>query len=202
MFLATALAALLAATSMQKEGPSAPVVHIQAVHPKDVREQATVTQLQRLLQRYDLGPWIFTTEVRVDRSAIPHSHPVLTLHTRHLKDDDLLLSTFVHEELHWYLVEHPTETDAAIAEFKTRFPTTPVGFPRGSSDETGNYVHLLDIFLEWRADKLLLGELRARQTMEFWASDHYTWVYRTVLEHEREIGEIATRHGLLYPRLH
>ena len=29
------------------------------------------------------------------------SHPVLTLHTRHRRDDDLLLSTFLHEQLHW-----------------------------------------------------------------------------------------------------
>ena len=26
------------------------------------------------------------------------------------------------------------------------------------------------------------GKLRARQVMEFWASDHYTWVYQTVLD--------------------
>lgn len=41
--------------------------------------------------------------------AIPYSHPVLTLHTRHLKDDLALLSTFVHEEYHWYETAHPQE---------------------------------------------------------------------------------------------
>lgn len=199
MFLTTALTALLAVAGAPLAAPPAAAVHVEAAHPQDVREQATVAQLQRLIRSYDLDPWLFTHDVRIDRSAIPHSHPVLTLHTRHLKDDDLLLSTFVHEELHWYLVEHSQGTDAAIADLKARFPKTPVGFPLGSSDETGNYVHLLDIFLEWRADRMLLGELRARQVMEFWAADHYTWVYRTVLEHEREIGEIVSRHGLMYP---
>lgn len=199
MLLTTAFASLLAITAAPKADAPVPAVHMESVHPQDARERATGEQLERLLDRYDLSPWLFTRDIRIDRSAIPHSHPVLTLHTRHLKDDDLLLSTFVHEELHWYLVEHPAATEAAIEELKARFPKTPIGFPLGSSDERGNYVHLLDIYLEWRADRLLLGELRARQVMEFWASDHYTWVYRTVLDHEREIGDIVNRHGLLYP---
>ena len=62
------------------------------------REVQTKEQLQRLLKTYDLSKWIFTRSILIDEKAIPHSHPVLTLHTRHLKDDDLLLSTFVHEQ--------------------------------------------------------------------------------------------------------
>jgi hypothetical protein len=146
MVLTTALVSLLALAGPPTAVAPASAVHISPVHPQDAREVATRDQLQRLLHDYDLGPWLFTRDIRIDRAAIPHSHPVLTLHTRHLKDDELLLSTFVHEELHWYLVEHPEATGAAIRELKARFPKTPTGFPLGSSDETGNYVHLLDIF--------------------------------------------------------
>src|SRR4051812_30597332 len=64
-------------------------------------EQQTKEQLQRLLGAYDLSKWIFTKSIIIDEQSIPHSHPTLTLHTRHLKDDELLLSTFVHEQLHW-----------------------------------------------------------------------------------------------------
>lgn len=198
MFLEMTLVSLLATGGSEPVVAEASAVHIQLAHG-DQREQATREQVRRLLHSYDLGPWLFTRELRIDREAIPHSHPVLTLHTRHLKDDDLLLSTLVHEELHWFLVNHPEQTDAAIADLMQRFPKTPVGYPQGSSDARGNYVHLLDIYLEWRADRLLLGELRAREVMEFWAADHYTWVYRTVLEHAREIGTIVARHGLMYP---
>src|SRR5688500_14429317 len=66
-------------------------------------EAQTRDQLQRLLATYDLSPWLYTKSIVIDERAIPFSHPVLTLHTRHLKDDELLISTFVHEQFHWFL---------------------------------------------------------------------------------------------------
>src|SRR5215813_15153662 len=97
-------------------------------------EIQTKEQLQRLVKTYDLSKWIFTKAILIDEKSVPHSHPVLTLHTRHLKDDDLLLSTFVHEQLHWFLVEKPKETDEAYKELKAIFPKVPVGFPEGAND--------------------------------------------------------------------
>ena len=79
-------------------------IEISLKHSSRVEIQ-TKEQLQRLLQTYDLSRWIFTRSILIDEQAIPHSHPVLTLHTRHLKDDELLLSSFVHEQLHWFLVQ-------------------------------------------------------------------------------------------------
>lgn len=160
-------------------------------------ESQTTEQLQRLLKTYDLSKWIFTKSILIDEKSIPHSHPVLTLHTRHLKDDDLLLSTFVHEQLHWFLVQKDKETKEAIKELRVLFPKVPVGFPEGSEDEDSTYLHLLVNYLEYRADRELLGELRAKQVMDFWATDHYTWVYKTVLERTRAIGNIAFKHKLI-----
>src|SRR5262249_41281436 len=65
-------------------------------------EAQTKEQLLRLLKTYDVSRWIFTKSIVIDERAIPHSHPVLTLHARHLQDDELLLSTFVHEQFHWF----------------------------------------------------------------------------------------------------
>jgi hypothetical protein len=160
-------------------------------------ELQTRAQLEQLAEHYDLSPWIFTRTISIDEQAIPHSHPVLTLHTRHLKDDELLLSTFVHEQLHWYLAQHRKEVDAAILDLRRSYPAIPVGYPQGSNDEDGNYEHLLVIFLEYRADRTLLGELRAGEVMEFWAKDHYTWLYQAVLDHPNEIGTIVRRHHLI-----
>jgi hypothetical protein len=160
-------------------------------------EIQTGEQLKGLFKKYDLSKWIVTKNIIIDNDSIPHSHPVLTLHTRHKRDDELLLSTFIHEQMHWYLVQHQQATTAAVIELKKLYPDTPVGFPEGSNTEEGNYEHLLVIDLEWKADRELFGELTARQIMEFWAGDHYTWIYRTVLDHRRKIDHILDAHNLV-----
>jgi hypothetical protein len=162
--------------------------------PAEVR---TKEQLQRLLSEYDLSPWIFTKSVRIDERSIPHSHPVLTLHTRHAKDDELLLSTFVHEQLHWFLSARYAATEEAIAELRHLFPKVPAGRDGGASDEQSTYLHLLVCHLERAADLRLLGELKTKQVMDFWAGDHYTWVYRTIVERSRDIGTILRKHKLV-----
>jgi len=160
-------------------------------------EAATKQQLERLLKAYDVSPWIFTKSIIIDEKAIPHSHPVLTLSTRHLRDDELLLSTLVHEELHWFLVQRQHDTDAAIKELRMIFPTVPARPPEGAQDEQSTYLHLLVCDLEYRADQQLLGELKARQVMDFWATDHYTWVYKTVLERPRDIVTVLAKYQLI-----
>jgi hypothetical protein len=164
---------------------------------ESVEEARTRDQLQRLFKTYDLSKWIFTKSVLIDEKAIPHSHPVLTLHTRHLKDDDLLLSTFVHEQCHWFLTQRDKETEEAVKELRAMFPKVPAGFPEGAEDERSTYLHLLVNYLEYRADRELLGELRAKQVMDFWATDHYRWIYKTVLERARDIGNLMFKHKLI-----
>ena len=163
------------------------------------REAQTREQLERLLKAYDVSRWIFTKSIVIDERAIPHSHPVLTLHARHLQDDELLLSTFVHEQFHWFLVRNEKDRDDAIKELRDVFPKVPAGGPEGAQDENSTYLHLLDCYLEYRAVQQLLGELKTRQVMEFWATDHYTWVYRTVLERPNDIARIMAKHKLLTP---
>ena len=160
-------------------------------------EQQTKAQLQRLLQTYDLAKWIFTKSIVIDEKSIPHSHPVLTLSTRHLRDDELLLSTFVHEQIHWFLSQNHKITEQAKKDLRSLFPNVPVNSPEGAMDEESTYLHLIVIYLEYRADREILGELKARQVMEFWANDHYTWIYKTVLERPRDIGNIVFKHKLV-----
>jgi hypothetical protein len=162
-------------------------------------EQQTNEQLQRLLKAYDLAKWTFTKSILIDEESIPHSHPVLTLSARHVKDDELLLSTFVHEQAHWLLTQNPKATENAKQELRSMFPKVPIKPPEGASDEESTYLHLIVIYLEYRADRELLGELKARQVMEFWATDHYTWIYKTVLERPRDIGNVAFKHKLVPP---
>jgi len=159
-------------------------------------ERETRTQLERLLRKYDLSPWHFTRDVVIDDQAIPFSHPVLTLHTRHLRDDLLLLSTYIHEQGHWHLAARRSATNAAVAELERSIPELPVGFPDGAQSRRSSYEHLLVIALEQRGLRSLVGELRARQAMEFWATDHYRALYRYVLDHGAEISRVMDTHAL------
>lgn len=161
------------------------------------REVQTKEQLQRLLKTYDLSKWLFTQAILIDEKALPHSHPVLTLHTRHVKDDDLLLSTFVHEQLHWFLSQHEKATKEALKEVQTLLAKeVPVGSLDKTDDEYA-YIHILVNYLEYRAARELLGELKAKQVIEFWSTDHYEWMYKTVLARGRDIGAIMFKYKLV-----
>jgi len=160
-------------------------------------EVGTRDQLQRLLNKYDLSDWLWTRKIVVEDGSIPHSHPVLTLHTRHLSDDMLLLSTFVHEEYHWYETAHSDDTAAAITEFKGKFPDLPTGGLDGARDEESSYLHIIVCYAEWQKMKALVGPERARQIMEFWAGDHYRAVYKLVLANEAAVGDVVKTHKLL-----
>lgn len=162
-------------------------------------ELATKAQLERLIRAHDLSQWTFTREIVIDEKSIPHSHPVLTLHTRHLNQDDELLSTYLHEQLHWFLASYPAETKAAEQDLMKLYITVPVGYPEGANDNESTYLHLLDCRLEQQADLAVLGEHRTAEVMQFWAADHYRWIYRTVLYDGPKIDEILERHGLAAP---
>lgn len=162
-------------------------------------EQQTQAQLEGLLARYDVSKWVMTDKLVIDEEAIPHSHPVLTLHTRHLKDDELLLSTFVHEQSHWFIAQHRDEMAQAATELRHLFPHLPLDYPKGSDTQEANYEHLVILLIEWNADRDLFGELKARAIMDFWAHDHYTTLYQLVLDHRYEVFKIAKKHHLVPP---
>jgi hypothetical protein len=174
------------------------ILDITTAHTID-NELKTKAALEALERKYDLRPWTFTRIIMIDESAIPHSHPVLTIHTRHLGDDDALLSTYLHEELHWFLEKHKAETEAAELALMKRYPSVPVGYPDGANDRESTYLHLIDCDLEFHADEALLGIERARRVMEYWATDHYRWVYKTVLTDRKAIDAILKAHGLNQP---
>jgi hypothetical protein len=138
----------------------------------------------------------------VDERSIPHSHPVLTLHTRHLSSDDQPLSTYVHEQLHWFLESRRTDTSAAIEDLRKEFPKVPVGFREGADSEGFTYEYRIVCYLEGEGMRHLTGPETAAAVMAFWSHDHYTSIYQTVLEKQQTIAAIVARHHLdLAPRI-
>lgn len=162
----------------------------------DEPERQTQARLERLLRAYDVRPWIFTDRIVIEKDVIPHSHPVLTLSTQKEENDDLLLSTFVHEQLHWFLEGRPEDVEKAIADLRKLFPEVPVGYPNGARNEYSSYLHLLVCTLEDDANRRLLGESRARQALELLAASHYRWIYRQVQERGGELRGILAKHRL------
>jgi hypothetical protein len=189
------LASLLLTVLLLLGLSSAAPVTIELKHGSDA-EQRTKQELERILASYDLSRYTFTHEVIIDEKAIPHSHPVLTLHTQHLGSDDVLLSAYIHEQLHWYLDAHRAQTEAAESELRKLYPKVPVGYPEGAQDEESTYLHLIDCYLEMKPDQQLMGVERAAKVMDFWAGDHYTWVYKTVIRDETMISGIIEKQHL------
>jgi hypothetical protein len=194
------LAALAASSAAHADDAPPAFPSIELRHGSET-ERKTKVQLESLLVRYDLRPWSFTQTVMIDDDAIPHSHPLLTLHTRHLRDDDLLLSTYIHEQSHHYFAQHESQTDAAVLELKKQFSTLPVGFPDGADSIRSSYEHLLVIAFEQDGLRRLLGEMRAHVIMQFWADDHYRALYRLMLDRvqAQKVWSVLRANGLKPP---
>lgn len=157
------------------------------------REILMETELRGLLRKYDLEPWILTRRVLIDEEQIPHSHPVLTIHTRALGDELDVLSTFVHEQLHW-LEEDPWLSDfhAAMEAYESLFPDVPSSGEGGASSDRSTYRHLLVCDMEYQAMTALVGETAARETLA--EATQYEWIYDKVLN-DRRIRAVALKYG-------
>jgi len=167
-------------------------------------------QLRRILSAYTLDPWIVTQEVRIEAGVDPHSHPILTLNTRYLDDDEMQLSIFLHEQAHWFVSrsvrpfppEDDEEPQAVIKDLRALYPHPP------SAADYGAFVHLLVGWIELDAMAELIGEQEARQLLKrkieqvaeaplSEADREYRWYNTRVLEDTEQIGAVVARHGLV-----
>ena len=67
------------------------------------REQLAKQTLEQALASHDVGKYTFTRKVVIEQGAINHAFPVLTLNPYFASSPDELLSTYIHEQLHWHL---------------------------------------------------------------------------------------------------
>ncbi len=155
-------------------------------------EALMASELRALIRKYNVQPWILTRRILIDEDQIPHSHPVLTIHTRHIGEELELLSTFVHEQLHW-LEEEPWLGDfnAAMEALEGQFPSVPSSADGGARDDQSTYRHLLVCDMEYQAMSVLVGEAAARETLA--GTTHYKWIYHKVLN-DPKIREIVLHH--------
>jgi len=155
--------------------------------------------LAALRRRHDLGRFEFTRHVRVVPAGPTHSHPVLTLGTRFAETEDLLLATYLHEQMHWYLwrLGGPDYDPVApfFDELVRRYPAAPTRLPEGARSYEQTYVHLVVCWLELEALSGLIGRERAQAIADTqWG---YRWIYRTVITDREPLRQLLTEHGLL-----
>ena len=172
---------------------TAPTVKITLKHGSE-REARTKAMLERVLQDYDLSKYTFTREVVIEDQAINHAFPVLTLNSRFADSEDELLSSFVHEQLHWYLRDHASGMQAAVSDLRQFYPRVPVGGTEGAETEYSTYGHLVDCYLEILADRHFIGPDRTSAVVA--NKGHYTWIYATILKDEPRMSALIDRHRL------
>ncbi|MEI2666212.1 hypothetical protein [Rossellomorea sp. LJF3] len=162
-----------------------------------VNEIRVRTELDFLIRKYNLKNYFFTDAVIINESADnPHSHPVLTLNTRHLGKEHILLSTFIHEQIHWYAVQHFHKIKLAIQELKIIYPIVPVGYPNGARDEFSSYLHIIINWLELDSLYQILEKIQYEEVVNFLQSDHYTWIYKIVISDYEIIKEKLDKYGI------
>jgi hypothetical protein len=168
-------------------------IRIKAEHNTD-RERRTITELEKVLRDYDLGKYTFTRDVTVEERAMNHAFPELTLNVRFADSEDELLSSYVHEQLHWYLREHDADQRRAVRELREMYPNAPVGLPEGAENAYSTYGHLVDCYLEIEADRQLIGPERTLAVIK--DKGHYTWIYSTILRDEPRIAAVVDQNHL------
>jgi hypothetical protein len=158
------------------------------------REEQTKRTLEEVLAAHDLKKYTFTRHVVIEEGAINHAFPVLTLNARFASSPDELLSSYLHEQLHWHLRDRSADQQAAVEDLRRMYPGAPVGLPEGADTAFSTYGHLVDCYLEILADREMLGPERAAAVIQ--NKRNYTWIYTTVLRDEAKIATVTDRHRL------
>lgn len=157
------------------------------------------TLLAGLRKRLDLARFEYTKLVRVQPAGPTYSHPILTLGTRFAETEDMLLSTYLHEQMHWYLWRLGGPDHDPIAPFfdelVRRYPQAPIKLPEGARNYEQTYLHIVVCWLEIAAATELIGRARAAEIVN--ANWGYRWIYRTVLDDWEPLGALLEANGIL-----
>lgn len=145
--------------------------------------------VEHLVAQFDIP--MFTTDILIQRGAIPHSHPIITLNTRSL-DPIEVLGTFVHEQMHWFVDSRPNK-QTVLAHLANAY-STPAEFD--SRQES----FLEHIVVCWNTRNFLKTMISATQLDQFYrASRPYPQIERLVETRFEEVGTILGRHSMIAP---
>jgi hypothetical protein len=152
--------------------------------------------------RFDLAQFEYCKQVRIAPTALPYSHPSITLNTW-VHDDLGLLSMYLHEQMHWYVTwyshVHALQWRTLIEQLHERYPSVPAAEAGGGNDEFSTYLHLLVNWLEIEAVSRFVD--RDRVLSHVGGLHFYQWIYQTVTDDWDALGALYREQGLLPIRL-
>ncbi|MGJ3235594.1 hypothetical protein [Marivirga sp.] len=162
-------------------------------------------QLKRIVSEYEIDDWMFTNTIQMAHGEDAHSHPVLTMNTNHLDDDEVQLSVFLHENAHWFVGDDAKDTaeNAAIAELKELFPNPP------APKQKNLYHHIMVVWVEYDAMLELFDAKEANAIMErkieyyikgnrkSLLSKNYVWYNDIVMNKVEKVSEIMKKYGFI-----
>lgn len=187
----------VAESIFNKPKPSSDAPMSISTHENTEAEKDIKKRLEALLHKHNLEKYIYTKEVKIHAGMIPHSHPVLTLNTN-FENDTYLLSTFLHEQMHWYSLSKEYDTEALGNTILEMYPEVPTALPEGGGSAQGTYLHILICYLEYHTLSQVIGKEAAKEHMEFMIQKHYTWIYKTILKDEDRLHSLFQQHDLLF----
>ena len=193
-FIAGVYAIALCGLASQPAFAQTPKLNIKTKHGGPMEEQRKA-QMERLAKQYDLKKFTITRDIVIERGAMNHSYPVLTLNLRFLDNDDLALSAYVHEQGHWVLMErHRADNPRLFEDLHTTFPNLEIQPPAGDGELKSSYFHIAVCMLEWQAMEELVGAERARKVIEWKRGDHYTAIYSIILNQREQVEAVLNRY--------
>jgi hypothetical protein len=161
------------------------------------QEEQRKEQMERLAKQYDLKKYTITRDIVIERGAINHSKPILTLNLRFLDNDDLALSAYVHEQAHWVLTDrNHLDNPSLFEDLRRAFPNLEIRVPEGDGELRSSYFHIAVCMLEWHAMEQLVGPERARKVIEWKQGDHYKAIYSIALNQREQVEGVLNRHGV------
>jgi hypothetical protein len=158
--------------------------------------------LAALRRRHDLARYEYTAIVRIVPGGETFAQPVLTLGNRFATTEDLLLSTYLHEQMHWYLWYLGTPERDMIAPFMDelvrRYPDAPIDIANGGArGYDATYEHLVVNWLEIAATSEFIGRERAIAVARAQRLRSYGWLYDKVVRDWDLLGELYERHDIV-----
>lgn len=168
-----------------------------STHLNTTAEKEIKFRLEALLNKHALEPYLYTKDIKIQADIIPHSHPTLTLNTDFASDTHLL-STFLHEQMHWYSLSKDYDQEAMGKSIYALYPVVPSALPVGAGSTQSTYLHILICYLEYHTLSQVLGKEAAKEHMQYMSKQYYTWVYETIVKDQAQLEAIFRKYGLLF----